>query len=297
MLLPELEPYLNRFGGLAFPVAQVGEPLPALLSGLGIERRTGGDYDWHGLRRMGGGNVIFQYTLGGRGRLSYGRTQHRLEPGEGLVVYVPSDHRYWLEPDEEWTFFWINCRGSWLNQVWLQAADTLRGKVIAAPDTPLVQCAVEILQRHFQRDLKDRWIASDLAYGLTIRLMEHVFPAEQPGSTHGESQLSAEIGAVVEFVRENLERNIGVEEMAAAAGMSRYHFSRKFAGELGVPPGEYLINERLQRALRLLQSRRNTVKTVAHACGFTDPNYFSRAFRKRYGLSPVEYRAGQLYGR
>jgi transcriptional regulator GlxA family with amidase domain len=57
-----------------------------------------------------------------------------------------------------------------------------------------------------------------------------------------------------------------------------------------VPPAEFVLRERLRRAARLLASHALPVKEVSALCGFADPNYFAKAFRRLFGTSPTAFR-------
>ena len=84
---------------------------------------------------------------------------------------------------------------------------------------------------------------------------------------------------------------IEVAEMAAAAGLSRAHFSREFKRAFGVSPHAYLLTRRLERAAALL---RNTDHAVAEVClevGLTSVGSFTTSFKRAYGQSPTAYRA------
>lgn len=83
---------------------------------------------------------------------------------------------------------------------------------------------------------------------------------------------------------------LGVEDMARVARLSRFHFSRKFKLARGISPGQYLTGLRLERALRLLSAGVFSVKEVSAQCGYTDPNYFCKAFRQGLGVSPGRLR-------
>ena len=77
--------------------------------------------------------------------------------------------------------------------------------------------------------------------------------------------------------------------------MSRAHFTRVFTHSQGLSPAEYVLNERMRRAANLLVSGGASVKQVSRDCGFADPNYFAKAFRKSYGASPTEFRTTGMY--
>lgn len=84
---------------------------------------------------------------------------------------------------------------------------------------------------------------------------------------------------------------LGVDEMAAAAGLSRAHFSREFRRAFGEPPHAYLLTRRLERAAALL---RNTDRSVADIClsvGLQSIGSFTTSFTRTYGVSPTAYRA------
>jgi AraC-like DNA-binding protein len=84
---------------------------------------------------------------------------------------------------------------------------------------------------------------------------------------------------------------LGVEAMAAAAGLSRAHFSREFRRAFGESPHGYLLTRRLERAAALL---RNTDRSVAEICldvGLTSVGSFTTSFKRTFGKTPTEYRA------
>src|SRR4249919_1508244 len=84
---------------------------------------------------------------------------------------------------------------------------------------------------------------------------------------------------------------LGVDDLAAAAGLSRAHFSREFRRTFGVSPHAYLLTRRLERAAALL---RNTDRSVAEICldvGLTSVGSFTTSFKRTHGMTPTAYRA------
>lgn len=83
---------------------------------------------------------------------------------------------------------------------------------------------------------------------------------------------------------------LGVDDLAAAAGLSRAHFSREFRRAFGVSPHAYLLTRRLERAAALL---RNTDRSVAEICltvGLQGIGSFTTSFKRAYGETPTAYR-------
>lgn len=82
---------------------------------------------------------------------------------------------------------------------------------------------------------------------------------------------------------------LDVEQLAAVACLSRWHFHRLFAATYGVTPAAYLSRRRVERAQDLLRATNLTVTEVCHAVGFTSLGSFSSRFREVVGESPSEF--------
>src|SRR4051812_18929537 len=84
---------------------------------------------------------------------------------------------------------------------------------------------------------------------------------------------------------------IGVDDMAAAAGLSRAHFSREFRRTFGDAPHQYLLTRRLERAARLLRRTDRSVLDICLAVGLSSVGSFTTSFGRMYGMTPTAYRA------
>jgi len=85
-------------------------------------------------------------------------------------------------------------------------------------------------------------------------------------------------------------RDWPLDELAAAVGMSLRNFSAAFNKQVGCPPRQFLIRQRLQMASVLLSESDLTISEIAEQVGYSDFYYFSRLFRKKTGMSPSRYR-------
>ncbi|MNE17272.1 Regulatory protein SoxS [compost metagenome] len=101
---------------------------------------------------------------------------------------------------------------------------------------------------------------------------------------------------VLSYIDGHLGERLSVSDLAAVAGLSRAHFSRIFTASEGLPPAEFVLQRRLRRAAKLLTTAENIpIKEVSVLCGFEDPNYFSKVFRRLYGINPSEFRTTGMY--
>ncbi|MBQ9648445.1 MAG: AraC family transcriptional regulator [Oscillospiraceae bacterium] len=92
------------------------------------------------------------------------------------------------------------------------------------------------------------------------------------------------------FISKNYMRAITAADIATAAGFSPNYLSRKFREAAGISIHEYLVLTRLRHAATELVSTDDTVTQIALRCGFSGSNYFKDAFKKKYGMTPSEYR-------
>ena len=83
---------------------------------------------------------------------------------------------------------------------------------------------------------------------------------------------------------------LNIEDMASHLGLSTAYFIRLFKKETLMTPNEYLVKYRLKIAADLLHHSNFTISQISEEVGFLDPNYFSRCFRKHFGMTPVQYR-------
>ena len=99
--------------------------------------------------------------------------------------------------------------------------------------------------------------------------------------------------AVQRWIAAHPAEDHGVERLAERAGMSPRHFARLFRAETGLTPAAYVETVRIEAVRRLLETKDAALKQVAGACGFRDADTLRRAFVRRVGTTPAEYRRRQ----
>jgi AraC-like DNA-binding protein len=94
----------------------------------------------------------------------------------------------------------------------------------------------------------------------------------------------------IEVVENNMgDPKFGVEKMAKEMGMSRTNMHRKMKEITGFPPSELIRNIRLRKAAMLLLNQADSVSQISFTVGFEDHSYFSKSFKKQFGVPPSEY--------
>lgn len=93
-----------------------------------------------------------------------------------------------------------------------------------------------------------------------------------------------------EIVDANLFEDLSMDELASLSNMSTPTFKRNFKKHMEISPGQYINNKRLESAAAQLRNTSKNILEIAFDCGFNDANYFSKAFSKKYGSPPSQFR-------
>jgi AraC family transcriptional regulator len=96
---------------------------------------------------------------------------------------------------------------------------------------------------------------------------------------------------VLRHIAQSAGESVPNAELAALCGLSAAHFSREFRRAVGMPPHQYLMKLRLERACQAVLSSGARIVDIAQECGFTDASHFSRAFARHYGMAPSVFRS------
>lgn len=93
-----------------------------------------------------------------------------------------------------------------------------------------------------------------------------------------------------EYIDDNFSRDISLGEISEELNISSYYFSKLFKDETGEGFVEYLTRRRIDKAKDMLKDPEKSIKEICSECGYSDPNYFSRIFKKSTGMTPTEYK-------
>ena len=107
---------------------------------------------------------------------------------------------------------------------------------------------------------------------------------------HKQSRMSPLIIKACTIIHENLSQEISLEELSRRVEISPFYFSKLFKEETGENFIDYITMARMQMAKDLLRDQKRSIKEVSASSGYSDPNYFSKLFKKIMGLTPTEYR-------
>ena len=136
-----------------------------------------------------------------------------------------------------------------------------------------------------------RLAAESLANVLAVQLIRHVSAPRRPERGRDGVLPRGRLRAVVEYIEEHLDGGPTLAQLAAVVRLNPYHFARQFKAATGLPPHQYVILRRVERAKQLLQAGTDlSLAEVALHAGFSDQSQFSRHFKRLVGVTPGQFR-------
>jgi len=161
-------------------------------------------------------------------------------------------------------------------------------------DAPALAAVADILIEEARAPRCGRRAVVDrLCEVVVIRLLRHLIETGEAEAGLLAGLAHPNLAPALVAIHENPNKALGLEELAGRAAMSRTHFANTFRDVVGTTPGQYLTDWRLTLA-RIEITAGTPVKTVAKRVGFSGPAALSRAFTRRFGVSPRQMRAREL---
>jgi AraC family transcriptional regulator len=136
-----------------------------------------------------------------------------------------------------------------------------------------------------------RLVAESLGNVLAIHLLRLFTAPGELGPRPRERLPRSKLQAVVRYVEEHLDTELTLDDLAAVAHLSPYHFARLFRNSTGLPPRQYVIARRVERAKELLRDGDGMpLADVAAEVGFANQSHFTRHFKRLVGVTPGHFR-------
>lgn len=159
---------------------------------------------------------------------------------------------------------------------------------------PEIQRAILKLVEEYRESLVGRsHMLMALSEQLALYLVRyHHLPSISPAHDLSSNFNAAQkrFADVVNFMNDNLEEKITIDQMAQRALMNRFHFIRSFKSAFGSSPYDYLTSIRINRAKQLLSNTQLSANDVGRDCGYSSASRFSAAFKMLTGMTPSAYR-------
>lgn len=136
----------------------------------------------------------------------------------------------------------------------------------------------------------ERLYIENLANLLAVYLLKNYlnYNLKLPRNIKGLSQ--SQINLVLEYIEANLDQKITLSDLAAIAGVGKFYFSRLFKNSLNLTPYRYVLQQRIEKAKRLLKYSNIPICDISLECGFSNQSHLAKHFRTIVGISAMNYR-------
>ena len=158
-------------------------------------------------------------------------------------------------------------------------------------DTRVKECARLLADTLVQDEACDRLFGESI----TTALLASALPSAKKSLSRApvNGLLPWQLRIARDYLEDNFNRNVGLEEPANLTGLSRSWFARGFRGSTGIAPYSFILQTRVRRAKELLLDQNTPIATIATLVGFADQSHFTKIFRRYAGVTPRKWREVQ----
>lgn len=244
-------------------------------------------------------HYLFHYVISGCGYLdSNGEDgvtrRYHLRANQGFLICPGQINTYSADEVHPWKYVWLEFDG-------LRAAEFLNsaGLSISQPIYQPKNTAMAEKVRDTMLYITDHPDATALhLIGHLCLFMDGLIQSSSSRrADRGTHLRDFYIQEAVTYMEQNYQRDLTVEELAEVCKLNRSYFSKLFRENMGCPPQEFLIRMRLVKATELMKTSNASIGEISAQCGYPNQLHFSKAFKKRYGVSPREWRNQNVFSK
>jgi len=220
--------------------------------------------------------------------------EQSLEPG--AIAIIPAGVSVdWRQEDNESHLLQLYLDPQFLRAT-AESIDVDSNQISIAPQFGIRDEHLHHLGMSLGHELKDanvigRLYADSLAKVLAMQLVRRYSYLNDLQTSRG-GMAPRKLRKAIEFITENLdqEQTVTLSAVAAAVGMSYFHFSRAFKQSMGISPNAYMTDQRIARAKRMLSETDLPIADIALRAGFASQSHFTTTFRKLVWTTPKAFR-------
>tara|TARA_R110002072_G_scaffold73834_3_gene175325 strand:+ start:12689 stop:13630 length:942 start_codon:yes stop_codon:yes gene_type:complete len=243
--------------------------------------------DLHRMQRLRHDDNLLIYCVEGQGHATAGNWRGLIGPGQVLLLPQGVAHAYEADGADPWTIYWVHFQGS-STAVFNQYLGDREGV------PPVTQTGISPqLVAHFRGLMAvHRTGYNTRAFINAANQLRHLLThiALEIRQARANNSESFHLEEVQSLMLEHIGQPLNLDTLAAAAKLSKFHFSNKYKALTGYSPMKHFLNMKMEHACHLLDTSQLSIKGVAAALGYDDQLYFSRQFSKTVGMSPRTYR-------
>lgn len=228
---------------------------------------------------------LLLFCVQGRATLELDGSSQTLQAGMLALLPAGVAHAYRADSHEPWSLYWVHLNGEAI-QDFLQPL--LQDKAWAVL-TPGLSPALLADWRSLLEASTPGFEAAALQLA-AARLRQLLVHLAWMAGRSPQARSRLDVIALQSFMQQHLQESLSLEQLAAVAGMEKFHFAKTFRRLTGQAPLQHFQHLRMARACEWLDAGEEGVAVIAQRLGYSDAPYFSRQFRQVTGMSPTAYR-------
>lgn len=221
---------------------------------------------------------LFHYVVSGEGVFRRAGETVKIKGGSIFLIRPGETCFYQADADNPWTYIWIGFDGVLCREM---IGSTSFGSDNAVLEAPYLAPVFERVKQMCKQTQGVELSAAAMLYDIFAKLTEN----------HRTGQRRSDyVARTAGYIRNNYAMPVAIASIASMIGIDRRYLCRIFSEKIGMTPKEYLVSIRLERAAELLRSGSISVGDIARSVGYEDVFNFSKMFKKKFGVSPLEYK-------
>lgn len=228
---------------------------------------------------------IFEYILSGSGYIEVNGEKFKVSTNDVYIIEPGQDHTYYSDPKNPFKKIWINFYSEIFKEIFNSFG--LSGKTVFKNSETL-----ELFEQ-IQNLKKVSNFSDDLCYEIAPILFKILCKLAMNSNTLITVSKTAKL--TKKYIDDNIYTNISIEDIADNLRLSKAHIIRDFTKNYGISPYNYIIEQKIALAKKMLVLHNMNITEISNQLGFEDTNYFSKFFKKKTGISPSQYRKSKIY--
>ncbi|MGG5371907.1 AraC family ligand binding domain-containing protein [Enterococcus sp. AZ196] len=230
-------------------------------------------------------NYIIHIVTSGKGSYQIDNRRYQVTAGQGFIIPPDKLTFYQADREEPWNYYWAAFTGE-LASPYLEGLGFDKNHPIFFVEH--LEKAVELLEKTFlldQTSVYSELMLSALLYEFLALLQQS---KEQIATTN--QVTNPHVQNAIDYIKANYAADISVQSLAHTLSLNRSYLSAIFKKEMDLTLQQYITEYRLTRAAELLGISDFSIEIVAEYSGYRDPLVFSKAFKRKFSLTPSQYR-------
>ncbi|MDD5956089.1 MAG: AraC family transcriptional regulator [Lachnospiraceae bacterium] len=237
---------------------------------------------------------IIHFVMSGHGMYFLDSRCYNIHEGEAFLIEPGASITYMADEADPWVYCWIGFRGQYMDRLLSEIGFGPGTLILDMGSCERISALIrDMLSRH-EPDFTDTLFRLSRVYEI-FSILSEIHHSRMPAKSDDFiRKTKTYVSNAISYIRQHYADSITVEEIADTVGVSRAYLNKAFRSELNLSVQRFLIDYRMHQAASLLLNTDLPVYQVSSYVGYSDQFTFSKTFKKKFKISPTDYRIQKL---